>query len=302
MLTLNSEIQADILKTYLHFEEQERVPTVSEMAVFLQHSEREVEQALEGLKQAELIHAQGGFTEPGRRHALAQVRTHRLLEVYLRTQTGLPIERVHREADRMEHGLSPLEVEKIADALSHPRYDPHGDPIPTRGGLLPVMKRVALSKWPSQLEGRIAHIEDEPEEDCRKIVALGIARGARVRVEGESLIWHHGRTIAFPKHLWTMIGVEPLASDEKSYPESRPLADFSEGEIAEIIELDPLCIGAARNRLLDLGIVSGTRIIPDFAAPFGGPRTYRIRGTCIALRREQSMGILARPLLENANL
>lgn len=91
-----------------------------------------------------------------------------------------------------------------------------------------------------------------------------------------------------------MIGIEPLSPDDEPSDDAVPLSDFLPGSPAKIIELDPLCVGPARHRLLDLGIVPGTIVVPDFAASFGGPVAYRIRGTCVALRREQTSGILAK--------
>ncbi len=294
MPSLNSEIQADILRACLHREEEGGEADTAFFAGFLHRPEKEIARALADLAAGGLMEENGALTEPGRRQALSLTRAHRLLESYLQTRDGMPLERVHGEADRLEHHVSPLEIEKIADALSHPRFDPHGDPIPTRRGNLPQIKRVPLSKWPPGEEGRITHIEDEPMADCQELVSLGISRGARVRVLEEERLWHHGKTIPVPVRLWKMIGVEPLAVEEMGSADCRTLAEFSEGEPAEVVELDPACTGPARHRMLDLGLVPGTKVVPDFSAAFGGPRTYRIRGTCIALRREQSAGILAR--------
>ena len=294
MPSLNSEIQADILRACLHREEEGGEAGCAYLAEFLRRPEAEISRAMEGLVGGGLMEVAGGLTEAGRRQALSLTRAHRLLESYLKVRDGVPLERVHGEADRLEHRISPLEIERIADALSHPRFDPHGDPIPTRRGDLPPITRISLSKWPPGKEGRIAHIEDEPVAECQELVAFGIARGARVRVLGNGSLWHHGRTIPVPDRLWKMIGVEPLAAAEKESGDCRTLAEFAEGESAEIVELDPACTGPARHRMLDLGLVPGTKVVPDFSAAFGGPRTYRIRGTCIALRREQSAGILAR--------
>jgi DtxR family transcriptional regulator, Mn-dependent transcriptional regulator len=70
------------------------------------------------------------LTAQGRQVALEVVRHHRLLEQYLAETLDLPIEAVHDEADRLEHGLSE-ELEALIDArLGYPTHDPHGDPIP----------------------------------------------------------------------------------------------------------------------------------------------------------------------------
>src|ERR671938_1145307 len=72
------------------------------------------------------------LTEQGVRVALEVLRHHRLLELYLATSLGLPWDRVHDEAEVLEHVLSEELEELIAAKLGHPTRDPHGDPIPNR--------------------------------------------------------------------------------------------------------------------------------------------------------------------------
>src|SRR2546421_6923526 len=72
------------------------------------------------------------LTESGRRVALEVMRHHRLLELYLVKTLGLPWDRVHAEAEVLEHVLSEELEELISRKLGDPTHDPHGDPIPTR--------------------------------------------------------------------------------------------------------------------------------------------------------------------------
>src|SRR5579859_7292626 len=72
------------------------------------------------------------LTEQGRRLALEVMRHHRLLELYLVESLGVPWDRVHEEAEVLEHVLSEELEELIAAKLGDPTHDPHGDPIPTR--------------------------------------------------------------------------------------------------------------------------------------------------------------------------
>jgi len=71
------------------------------------------------------------LTGVGEKVALEIIRHHRLLELYLHQMLGYPWEKVHEEADRLEHVISEEFEERIAEALGHPLRDPHGDPIPT---------------------------------------------------------------------------------------------------------------------------------------------------------------------------
>ena len=70
------------------------------------------------------------LTEDGRRVALEVIRHHRLLELYLVRSLGVPWDRVHEEAEVLEHVLSEQLEERIAAQLGDPTHDPHGDPIP----------------------------------------------------------------------------------------------------------------------------------------------------------------------------
>src|SRR5437763_9444018 len=74
------------------------------------------------------------LTAAGTKVALEVLRHHRLLELYLAESLGLPWDRVHDEAEVLEHVLSEELEELIAAKLGHPTHDPHGDPIPTRDG------------------------------------------------------------------------------------------------------------------------------------------------------------------------
>lgn len=69
----------------------------------------------------------------------------------------------------------------------------------------------------------------------------------------------------------------------------RTLADLQPGEAAEVVALHS--DGAERRRLMDLGIVPGTRIIAELRSPLRDPVAYRVRGALIALRQSQAVQI-----------
>jgi Mn-dependent DtxR family transcriptional regulator len=84
------------------------------------------------------------LTRAGERVALAVLRHHRLLELYLAEALGMPWDRVHEEAEKLEHAISPELSELIAAKLGNPTHDPHGDPIPT----LEVCSRGSRTRTP----------------------------------------------------------------------------------------------------------------------------------------------------------
>src|SRR5579883_2268963 len=85
------------------------------------------------------------LTERGREVALEMLRHHRLLELYLAEQLGMPWDQVHAEAERLEHVISEDLEERIAAKLGQPTHDPHGDPIPARDGAVESPRGVPLS-------------------------------------------------------------------------------------------------------------------------------------------------------------
>jgi DtxR family Mn-dependent transcriptional regulator len=117
------------------------------------------------------------LTPAGRRVALEVLRHHRLLELYLAQSLGVPWDRVHDEAEVLEHHISEELEELIAKALGNPTHDPHGDPIPTRD--LEMIEEPACtldSLEPGQC-GRFTRISDHDPEMLRYLAERGIAPG-----------------------------------------------------------------------------------------------------------------------------
>ena len=228
------------------------------------------------------------LTDSGRDQARQVVRAHRIYETYLAHQTGVASDQWHRRADQAEHRLSAEDVDALADRLGRPHYDPHGDPIPTREGELPPQRGTPLLEAWDGSDVMVVHLEDEPEGVFRRAAALGvvagsqlhlIARGAdflRVKVED--------RTCDLPLGVAGAIQVEPCPPS----PPMRPLSSLHTGEAAQVVRLSPAVVGGERRRLLDLGLVPGTRVERDFDSMLGSPTAYRVRGATIALRKEQA--------------
>jgi DtxR family Mn-dependent transcriptional regulator len=74
------------------------------------------------------------------------------------------------------------------------------------------------------------------------------------------------------------------------------LADLPEGQTGQVVTLDPSCQGFSRRRLMDLGFTPGARIEPALRTFAGDPRGYRVRGTLVALRQDQSRQVLVKPV------
>jgi DtxR family Mn-dependent transcriptional regulator len=117
------------------------------------------------------------LTDAGNRVALEVLRHHRLLELYLAQSLGVPWDRVHDEAEVLEHHISEELEELIAAALGDPTHDPHGDPIPTRDLVMPEEAASTLDSLEPGQAGRFMRISDSDPEMLRYLAARGIAPG-----------------------------------------------------------------------------------------------------------------------------
>ena len=122
------------------------------------------------------------LTEHGRRIALEVMRHHRLLELYLVKTLGVPWDRVHAEAEVLEHVLSEELEELIAAKLGDPTHDPHGDPIPTRDLRIEEGATVSLQALNVGARGTFTRVSDSDPEMLRFLADRGIAPGDRLEV------------------------------------------------------------------------------------------------------------------------
>ena len=122
------------------------------------------------------------LTDAGTRVALEILRHHRLLELYLAETLGVPWDRVHDEAEVLEHVLSEELEELIATKLGNPTHDPHGDPIPTRDGRIAEEQSTALDDLAAGAQGRFVRVSDSDPEMLRYLADRGIAPGAELEV------------------------------------------------------------------------------------------------------------------------
>jgi DtxR family Mn-dependent transcriptional regulator len=122
------------------------------------------------------------LTPKGRKVALEVLRHHRLLELYLAESLGVPWDRVHAEAEVLEHVLSEELEELIAQKLGNPTHDPHGHPIPTRELELEQSPTTRLGSLEAGDRGRLARISDADPAMLRYLGERGIAPGDRFEV------------------------------------------------------------------------------------------------------------------------
>ena len=122
------------------------------------------------------------LSETGRRAALRTIRRHRVIEAYLTKALGYPWDRVHEEAERLEHAASDELIDRMASAIGEPTTDPHGAPIPTRDGTLNAQPLLPLVDVDVGNVVRIRQVGDRDPERLRYLAELGVTPGADVRV------------------------------------------------------------------------------------------------------------------------
>ena len=135
------------------------------------------------------------LTGDGRRAALRTLRRHRILECYLTEVLGYPWDRVHAEAERLEHAASEELVELMASALGDPVQDPHGAPIPTRDGRVEESALHTLAEAGPGEQVRVRRVGDKEPARLRYLAELGIRPGSLVRIldkapfDGPITVW-----------------------------------------------------------------------------------------------------------------
>lgn len=278
-----------------------RTPTLESLAGAVGISTAGAARLLDRMQEARLVRDDDPLrlTDAGDAYALQVIRTHRLWERYLADRTGLSPGAWHAEAEAREHELSAAEVEVLAARLGHPRYDPHGDPIPTATGEIPAPVGRSLADLAPGARGTIVHVEDEPQELYDRILGSGLHPGMHLEVrarDGRRLdLAADGHTVEIDAVAAGNVTVEVAAAPPPDLGRAAAtLADLTLGEEAEVVGLSPACQGIQRRRLLDLGVVPGTRIRAELSSAARDPVAYRIRGALIALRREQQRWIRVR--------
>jgi DtxR family transcriptional regulator, Mn-dependent transcriptional regulator len=117
------------------------------------------------------------LTNDGERVALEVIRHHRLLELYLAESLDVPWDRVHAEAEVLEHVLSEELEARIADKLGNPTIDPHGDPIPSADLEIEVRATESLADLDPGARATFVRISDSESEMLRYLADRGIAPG-----------------------------------------------------------------------------------------------------------------------------
>ncbi len=181
------EVLEDCLQAIHRLEGQGGGANLREVAAFARITPATASEALQALQDHGLVlNGQPGsltLTSEGRRQAAGVLRRHRLSERLFADVLGLPWDRVHDEAMRFEHALTPEAEARLATLLNHPETCPHGGPIPAADGSLTVPPTRPLDGVPAGTRVWIQQIIEEEATLLRYLASLGLLPRTELRVE-----------------------------------------------------------------------------------------------------------------------
>jgi len=242
----------------------------------------------------------------GRSYALRVIRVHRLFERYLADETSVHEKDWHIIAEDKEHLLTDLQVNELAAQLSNPMIDPHGDPIPSASGEIMEVPGIPLNSLTPGEFAIITHIEDEPGEIYKQLVAENLYRGKQIRMlesnkERIKFIANDEECILAPVFA-SNITVKKIEKHEEIREEFKRLSSLKIGEKGIVAGISRKCRGQQRRRLMDFGVVPGTEVRVEMESFGRDPVAYLIRGATVALRKSQSELIYVKEYVKEEEL
>lgn len=184
-MSLSQSVE-DYLKAIYLLEIDGVVATTNNIAESLSVSSASVTNMFKKLAKLKLINHKSyrgaELTKAGEKIALEVIRHHRLLELYLKEMMGYSWDQVHDEAEKLEHHISEQFEDKIAELLNDPTHDPHGDPIPSKEGVVPEMASLAITDADENESYIIGRVRDQDPELLRFLEKSGIIPGVQVTI------------------------------------------------------------------------------------------------------------------------
>lgn len=124
------------------------------------------------------------LTGEGEEYARSMVRRHRIWEVFLHKIVGLPWDKVHDEAENLEHSSSDELINRLEEMLDFPEFDPHGNPIPNKNGELPKqLNEVPLNSVGSGNKVVVSRVNDISNNFLNYISQMGLKINKKIEVK-----------------------------------------------------------------------------------------------------------------------
>ncbi|HZH69739.1 MAG TPA: metal-dependent transcriptional regulator [Flavobacteriaceae bacterium] len=122
------------------------------------------------------------LTNKGKKTAASIIRKHRLWEVFLVEKLDFNWDEVHEIAEQLEHIESEKLIEKLDKLLDYPKFDPHGDPIPTKDGAFPQRNKILLSELKVGATGICIGVKETSSSFLKFLDKHGIALGKKISI------------------------------------------------------------------------------------------------------------------------
>jgi len=126
------------------------------------------------------------LTPEGEAIALHVIRRHRILEAYLVSVMGFGWDEVHDMVELLERGVDDRIIERMDEMAGFPQRCPHGEPIPSKDGVMPVIDDRPLTEWPEQVAAQVSRVKTHDPEKLRYLASVKLLPGLPVTVTARS--------------------------------------------------------------------------------------------------------------------
>jgi DtxR family Mn-dependent transcriptional regulator len=124
------------------------------------------------------------LSKQGETYARNMIRRHRIWELFLQRIVGMPWDKVHDEAEHLEHSSSDELVNRLEEMLDYPQFDPHGDPIPDKNGALPKQKKtIPLSLINIGETAEVIRVNDFDNDFLNYLSGIGIKLNKKLTIK-----------------------------------------------------------------------------------------------------------------------
>lgn len=181
-----NQVIEDYLKNIYVISQQHKIVSTNALAARLDISAASVSVMIKKLAEMKYVNYEPyrgvELTASGLKTALEVIRHHRLVEVFLAETLKIPWDKVHEEAERLEHVISDYVENKIDEHLGFPKVDPHGAPIPLKDGFVPEDNSVQLSRLETGQVARVFSVDDNDPEFLRYLAGMNLFPGTIVEI------------------------------------------------------------------------------------------------------------------------
>ncbi len=168
-------------------QEDSEFVSLSDLVAHIEASPQAVSRMLNRLKQAGYLthepYRGTRLTEAGERIAMPALRRHRLVEVFLVRVMGYGWDEAHELSDQFEKGVNGLLEDRIDELTGHPTRCPHGEPIPSKDGIMPELDDFSLVALVPGTSARISRVRTHDPDKLKYIGELGLVPGVQIRYE-----------------------------------------------------------------------------------------------------------------------